>query len=46
MVCSDQCDFCIYIGEGDFIYDILQDIVIEDWVPVFENKCPMEKEND
>lgn len=30
-VCSDECEHCIYIGDGDFICDILDDIVISDW---------------
>ena len=47
--CSDACDCCQYIGEGDFICDELQEIVIDEWVPVDHSPCPRcreEKEND
>lgn len=37
-MCDDTCDNCIYIGEGDFICDLVQDIVISDWIPVY-GKC-------
>ena len=30
--CSDTCDNCIYVGEGDFICLELQELVIEDWI--------------
>lgn len=43
ITCSDECDNCIYIGEGDFICDKLMEIVIEDFVPVGVDNCPMEK---
>ena len=33
-VCSDKCEHCIYIGEGDFICDLNLAIVIEDWIPL------------
>ncbi len=35
--CDDQCDHCdhcLYIGEGDFICDIDNDIVISEWMPI------------
>ena len=32
--CDDQCDHCLYIGEGDFICDIDNDIVISEWLPI------------
>lgn len=37
--CDDTCENCIYIGEGDFICDLVQDIVISDWIPVHGSKC-------
>lgn len=37
-MCDDTCENCIYIGEGDFICDLVQDIVINDWIPVY-GKC-------
>ena len=27
------CDHCVYIGEGGYMCDISNDIVIEDWEP-------------
>ena len=33
-LCDDQCDECIYCGEGDFICDIDNEIVISEWVPI------------
>jgi hypothetical protein len=27
-ICDDTCDFCIYIGEGDYICEKSQEIVI------------------
>ena len=33
-VCSDRCEHCIYIGEGDFICDLRNDIVIQDWIAI------------
>ena len=32
--CDDQCDHCLYIGEGDFICDIDNDIVISEWMSI------------
>ncbi len=32
--CDDSCENCLYICEGDFICEINQELVIEDWVPV------------
>lgn len=29
----DSCDCCLYIGEGDFLCDNHQVIVISDWEP-------------
>lgn len=34
------CDDCIYIGDGDFLCDKFQEIVISDWEPTEEYlKC-------
>jgi len=30
------CDHCTYILEGDFMCDITNEIVLEDWVPTDE----------
>ena len=30
------CDECIYIGDGDFLCDKLQEIVVSDWQPTNE----------
>ena len=32
--CDDTCDSCYYIGEGDFYCDVIEEIVISDWIPV------------
>ena len=37
--CDDTCENCLYIGEGDFICDILHVLVIEDWVPLNDGIC-------
>ena len=29
----DVCPNCIYIGEGDSICDVTQEVVLEDWEP-------------
>lgn len=29
----DVCPNCIYIGEGDSLCEVLQEIVLEDWMP-------------
>jgi len=31
--CCHLCDHCIYIGDGDYICDESNDIVIADWEP-------------
>lgn len=41
--CDDTCDYCIYIGEGDFICDIQQEIVISDWSPLYA-ECTLNKD--
>lgn len=43
-VCDDTCENCVYIGEGDFICDEAQEIVISDWVSIY-GKCIVEKED-
>ena len=40
--CDESCDNCIYIGEGDFICDEAQEIVIDEWVPVYR-ECLLDK---
>ena len=42
-ICSDECPNAIYIGEGNFICDKLNDIVITDFTP-FYDKCILEEE--
>lgn len=32
--CDDQCEHCLYIGDGDFMCDIDNDIVISEWMPI------------
>mgnify|MGYP001515451052 CR=1 FL=1 len=34
MYCNpDVCPNCMYIGEGDSLCDVLQEIVLDDWSP-------------
>lgn len=33
-LCDDTCDNCVYIGEGDFICSVVNELVIVDWTPV------------
>lgn len=33
-LCDDTCDNCVYIGEGDFICSVVNELVIVDWIPV------------
>lgn len=34
------CDFCVYLGEGDFLCDKHQVIVVADWEPTKDyRKC-------
>lgn len=40
--CDDTCDYCLYIGEGDFICEIEPEIVIDEWIPVYGN-CIVEE---
>lgn len=30
--CTEECENCIYIGEGDFICDEALVLVVDDWV--------------
>ena len=32
----DSCSHCIYVGEGGYICDLNNEIVIEDWIPTEE----------
>ena len=41
--CSDQCEHCIYIEEGDFMCDVAQDVTIVDWKP-FPCACPKKRQ--
>lgn len=34
------CPNCMYIGEGDSFCDVIQEIVLEDWVPTKHFKGP------
>ena len=43
--CSDQCEHCIYIEEGDFMCDVVQDVSIVDWKP-FPCACPKKRRLD
>lgn len=40
--CSDQCEHCIYIEEGDFLCDVVQDATIVGWKP-FPCACPKKR---
>ena len=40
--CSDQCEHCIYIEEGDFMCDVVQDATIVNWKP-FPCACPKKR---
>lgn len=33
-ICDDTCENCVYIGEGDFICSVVNELVIVDWTPV------------
>ena len=40
-----SCDHCIYIGEGGYICDLNNEVVIDDWTPTEEfNSCEKPKE--
>lgn len=43
-ICDDTCDNCVYIGEGDFICGIANELVIVDWVSVY-GKCIKKKKS-
>lgn len=36
----DICPNCMYIGDGDSLCDVLQEIVLEDWTPTEHFKGP------
>ena len=36
----ESCECCQYIGDGDFICDELQELVVEDWTQVGHSPCP------
>lgn len=40
--CSDRCEHCIYIEEGDFICDVVQEATIVGWKP-FLCACPKKR---
>ena len=42
-VTCEHCENCIYLGDGDFLCDELERLVIEDWNPV-EFPCEDYKE--
>lgn len=35
--CTDLCEHCQYVEEGDFYCEVVQDMTIEDWIPKI---CP------
>lgn len=37
--CTDTCEHCVYIEEGDFICDVTDDVTIVGWKP-FPCSCP------
>lgn len=37
--CTDTCEHCVYIEEGDFICDVTNDVTIVGWKP-FPCSCP------
>ena len=43
-ICGEACNHCIYIGEGDFICALANELVIVDWVPVYAC-CIKKKKN-
>lgn len=36
-VCDDTCEYCFYIGEGDFICEKNNEPVWTDWCPIYGN---------
>lgn len=42
--CTDTCEHCVYIEEGDFICDINNDVTIVGWKP-FSCSCPKKRRN-
>ena len=32
--CDDQCDNCMYVGEGTFMCAVDNEIVIDEWMPI------------
>lgn len=43
--CNEECDHCIYVGEGGFLCDITEKIVIEDFIPTkyYRNNCKLKE---
>ena len=37
--CGDECPFCLYIGDGDFICTKYDELVITDWMSINEESC-------
>lgn len=44
-ICDDTCENCVYIGEGDFICSVINELVMVDWTPVNE-KCIRHKKKE
>jgi hypothetical protein len=38
--CIDLCEHCMYVEEGDFYCEVVQDITIKEWTPLV---CPCPK---
>ena len=36
-ICDDTCEYCLYIGEGDFICEKNNEPVWTDWCPIYGN---------
>ena len=45
-VCSDQCENCLYICEGDFICDVVNELVISDFIPIYDYCIAKEQKHD
>jgi len=42
-----SCDHCVYIGEGGYICDLTNDVVIDDWEPTEDfNSCKGRIDNE
>lgn len=39
MMCGEECDNCVYIGEGDFFCLLKEEIVMSDFAPTDKFAC-------